>query len=107
MASQAYLLDTTPPASVAAISISVDTGPSAFNFITNTATQAISATLGAPLAASDRLYGSVDGGAHWTDAIATVVGTTVVWTGATLAQDANSIQFHSIDFAGNVGGTAS
>lgn len=102
--SRAYVLDTTAPATVAgAIGISADSGRAADDFVTNVAAQTVSATLSAALAAGESLLASADGGAHWTDVSSMVDGTSVSWTGATLAPGAGTLQFRVLDLAGNAG----
>ena len=77
-ATQVYVLDTTAPTqTISAIDISADTGSSASDFITSTASQTITATLSAVLGTGESLEGSVDGGATYTDISDKVSGTTV------------------------------
>ncbi|MES2257459.1 MAG: Ig-like domain-containing protein [Pseudomonadota bacterium] len=94
-----------PTTAINTIAISADTGTSASDFITKTASQTISAVLSGGLG-SDALYGSVDGGSTWTDISSSVSGTAVTWTGATLA-GTSSIKFKVADAAGNNGPIAS
>ncbi|MBC7453999.1 MAG: hypothetical protein H7335_09875, partial [Massilia sp.] len=82
---------------------SVDSGASAPDYVTNTAAQTITATLGAALAAGDVLGGSLDNGATWAPITGMVNGTAISWTGATLL-GSSSIVFRVTDLAGNVGG---
>ena len=64
---EAYILDTEAPAqTISAISFSDDSGTQD-DFITNVATQDISATLSAGLGDTETLYASVDSGASWDD----------------------------------------
>ncbi|GAB3427317.1 Ig-like domain-containing protein [Massilia solisilvae] len=105
--SRAYVLDTTAPAITAGnIALSADTGSSSTDFVTNTAGQTIGATLSAALAAGDVAYGSLDGGATWTDITAKVSGTTLAWNGVTLV-GSNTIKLKVSDLAGNDGAVAS
>jgi methionine-rich copper-binding protein CopC len=102
-----FLVDTTAPATtVSNIGISVDTGSSAADFITKTASQTITATLSASLVAGEVLLGSVDGGSTWTDITTSASGTAISWTGATLA-GSSSIQLKVSDAAGNDGAVQS
>ncbi len=72
--------------SISALDISVDTGSSATDFITRTAAQTITATLGTALATGEKLYGSVNNGTNWNDiTTSSVSGTAVTWSGATLS----------------------
>ena len=104
---QAYVLDTTAPTtSFNGISLSADTGASNTDLITNTAAQTISATLSVPLAASDIVYGSLDNGATWTDITSKVSGTTLTWTGVTLAAS-DTLKLRVTDAAGNNGAATS
>ncbi|WP_322883757.1 Ig-like domain-containing protein [Microvirga lotononidis] len=104
--SHAYVLDTTSPSiTVGALMLSSDTGASDSDFVTTVADQTVTATLSSALAAGDTLYGSVDGGRHWTDITAMVNGTSIVWTGVTLEAGSNALHFKVVDLAGNQGGT--
>ncbi|MBT9514369.1 MAG: DUF4347 domain-containing protein [Acidovorax sp.] len=86
--SQAYVLDTTPPAAApTGAAFSADTGASGTDFITNVAAQTITGTLNANLAAGDGVIVSVNNGASW--ARATTTGTsysvnTTLWSSNTL-----------------------
>ncbi|MFA6014096.1 MAG: Ig-like domain-containing protein [Gallionellaceae bacterium] len=84
------------------VTLSADSGLSGNDFITNTAAQTISAPLSAALVSGETLHGSVDGGVTWTDITSKVSGTSVTWTGVTLAGSSN-IQFKVMDAAGNAG----
>lgn len=102
-ASQAYVLDTSAPATTfGALSLSSDSGTSGSDFLTYTAAQTISATLSAAPAAGDIVYGSVDDGATWTDLTSKVSGTSLSWTGATLA-GSSALRLKVTDAAGNDG----
>ena len=104
--------DTEAPAqTIDSIALSADTGTSTTDFITNTATQTITATLSAALGDDDILYGSVNshdsGDVNWTDitnSISTENGKSISWT-TTLTS--GSIQFKVVDAAGNDGVVAS
>ena len=78
-----------PTQTVATIAISADTGESATDFITNTASQTVSGTLSAALAPYDGVQVSVDGGATWTQA--SVTGTTYS-ASVTLGSGANTLE---------------
>ncbi|MCO5976180.1 Ig-like domain-containing protein, partial [Ideonella oryzae] len=98
---QAYVLDTAAPVqTVSGVDISADTGASATDFITKTASQTITGTLSGALAVGDILYGSVDNGAHWTDITSKLSGTAIHWDGATLS-GSSAILFKITDAAGN------
>lgn len=99
---QAFTFDTTSPTTTfSGVAFSNDSGVVG-DFITNTASQTISATLSGSLAAGDILYGSLDGGATWSDITSKVSGTSLSWTGVTLAAS-NTLQFKVVDAAGNQG----
>ncbi|ROR49210.1 putative secreted protein (IPTL-CTERM system target) [Diaphorobacter nitroreducens] len=102
-----YTLDTTAPSiTFSNLGLSADTGLSATDFITNAASQTISATLSSTLALGDVVYGSLDGGATWFDVSSKVSGITLAWSGATLANGTNNLSFRVTDAAGNVGPVA-
>ena len=83
-----------PTTTITIDSLSADSGISSTDFITNTAVQTIQATLSEPLfsAAGGKLYGSVDGGATYTDITSKVSGTAVTWNGVTLSPGTSSIK---------------
>jgi VCBS repeat-containing protein len=108
VATATYTLDNTPPATViTGIHISADNGVSNSDFITNTTAQTITGTLSAGLAAGEKLYGSVDGGATWVDVSNKVTSTAISWDGATLNAGSSDISFKVVDTAGNAGSVAS
>ena len=94
-----------PTQTVSTVSLSADTGTSASDFVTKTASQTISASLSDVLEAGDILYGSVDNGSTWTDITSKVSGTAISWDGATLAGSSN-ILFKVVDAAGNQGASS-
>ncbi len=104
---QSIVIDTTAPTqTISGIDISADTGSSASDFTTSTASQTITATLSAGLGAGETLWGSVNGGSTYTDITSSVTSTTAVsWAGATLS-GSSSIKFQVRDAAGNAGETA-
>ena len=100
-ASQAYTLVTAAPAiTLSGLALSDDTGISHHDFITKTAPQTITATLSAALASTDKVYGSLDGGATWTDITSKVSGTALTWGSVTLAGN-GTLKFKVADMAGN------
>ncbi|HEY0587647.1 MAG TPA: Ig-like domain-containing protein [Pseudoduganella sp.] len=100
--SHTYTLDTTAPSTAFSnAALSSDTGVSNTDFITNSASQTISATLSSTLGAGDVLKGSLDGGSTWTDITAKVSGTTLTWNGATLGSGNNTLMLKVTDAAGN------
>lgn len=100
---RAYVYDTTgPTVTFGNLALSNDSGASATDFITNVAAQTITATLSAPLGTSEKVYGSLDNGATWTDITGGVSGTTLSWTGVILA-GSNTLQLRVHDAAGNAG----
>jgi hypothetical protein len=103
VATQNYELDTTAPTqTVGAIDISADTGSSATDFLTATASQTITGTLSANLGTGESLWGSVDGGANYVDVSSSVTGTAISWASATLS-GSSSIKFQVRDSAGASG----
>ncbi|MBM3273147.1 hypothetical protein FJY94_07895, partial [Candidatus Kaiserbacteria bacterium] len=98
--------DTTAPTqTVSAVDISADTGTSATDFLTKTASQTITGTLSGALASGDILYGSVDNGANWINITSKVSGTAISWDGATLS-GSSTILFKVADAAGNDSATS-
>ena len=103
-ATQNYELDTTAPTqTISGIDISADTGSSATDFLTSTASQTITGTLSANLGTGESLWGSVDGGVNYSDVSSSVTGTAISWLSATLS-GSSSIKFQVRDSAG-AGGT--
>jgi hypothetical protein len=96
---------TLPTQTLSGLSLSADTGVGG-DFVTKTAAQTVHATLSAGLGAGESLYGSIDGGGTWSDISSKVSGTTVDWTGVTLA-GSNILQLKVGDAAGNYGSLAS
>ncbi|MVW64032.1 DUF4347 domain-containing protein, partial [Massilia sp. NEAU-DD11] len=95
-------LDTTPPTTTnASVAFSADTGASSTDLITQTAAQSISGTLGANLASDEHVEVSLDNGAHWTTASATV-GTNTWSLSATLT-GSNTLKVRVVDSVGNAG----
>ncbi|MEF8698635.1 MAG: cadherin domain-containing protein [Candidatus Accumulibacter sp. UW20] len=97
---------TAPTTTISAIDIGNDSGSLNTDFITNVASQTVTATLSPALTAGEILYGSVNGGASWTDITNQVSGTSVIWTGVTLS-GSSSIMMKVADAAGNDGTVAS
>jgi hypothetical protein len=103
-ATQNYELDTTAPTqNISGIDISADTGSSATDFLTSTASQTITGTLSANLGTGESLWGSIDGGVNYSDVSSSVTGTAISWPSATLS-GSSSIKFQVRDSAG-AGGT--
>ncbi|WP_426318189.1 Ig-like domain-containing protein [Pseudoduganella sp. R-43] len=103
---QAYVYDATAPSTTfSGLAFSNDSG-AAGDFITNSASQTISATLSGSLAGGDILYGSLDGGSTWTNITSNVSGTALSWTGVTLT-GSNTLQLKVVDAAGNQGAASS
>ncbi|MYM91641.1 DUF4347 domain-containing protein, partial [Rugamonas sp. FT82W] len=101
--SQAYVLDTTAPATgVASAAFSADSGVSSTDFITHTAAQTVGGTLSANLAAGESVLVSLDNGATWTAASATVGQSTWSLAGRTLTAS-GTLQVKVSDTAGNDG----
>lgn len=91
-----------PTTTFSNIALSSDTGASNTDRDTNVAAQTITATLSQALAAGDKVEGSLNGGSTWTDLTAMVSGTSLAWTGATLAAG-GGIRLRVVDAAGNAG----
>jgi len=101
--SQAYVLDTTAPATnVASVAFSNDTGASSTDFITRTASQTVSGTLSANLAAGESVLVSLDNGATWTAASIPVGSNGWSLAGQTLT-GSNTLLVKVVDNAGNDG----
>jgi hypothetical protein len=99
---QAYVLETsTPSQTFDAVSLSADTGISSTDFITREAGQTITATLSAPLAAGDRVWGKVDSG-QWILLNDFVIGSTLSWSGVTLPSS-GILRLKATNAAGNDG----
>lgn len=94
-------VDTVAPTSVQGLSLSTDTGTLNTDFVTNVASQTITATLGAPLDDGETVYGTLNLGSSWTDVTGQVSGGTLTWTGATLS-GTNTIVVQVRDIAGNI-----
>ena len=98
-----YTLDTTAPSiTFSNLGLSADTGLSATDFITNAASQTISATLSSTRALGEVVYGSLDGGATWTNISSKVSGTSLSWNGVTLGAS-STLMLQVVDAAGNAG----
>ena len=95
-----------PNVIISNLDISNDTGTSNTDFVTKGALQSITGTLSTPLAATEKLYGSVDNGVSWSDISGKVIGTAISWDGATLS-GSSTIKLEVRDSAGNPGATAS
>ena len=93
-----------PTVTVNGLRLSADTGTSASDFNTQTASQTITGTLSSALLATDLLEGSVDGGITWTDITTKVTGTSISWNGVTLSGSSN-IALRITDLAGNIADT--
>ncbi|MHA2939115.1 beta strand repeat-containing protein [Vibrio sp. RC27] len=106
-ASQSYTLDmTVPTTTISGIDISDDTGSLDTDFVTNIASQTVTATLSSVLVSDETLYISVDGGTSWSAVSSSDISGTSVTTSATLS-GTSSIQFKVVDDAGNEGAIAS
>jgi hypothetical protein len=104
---QSLTIDCTAPGiTFSNLALSSDTGSSSSDFITQTTAQTITATLSATPAGTDTVYGSLDGGATWTNITSQVSGSTLTWSGVTLS-GSNTVQFKVTDVAGNDGSVTS
>ena len=87
---------------VTGIKLSVDTGALANDFITNRELQTITATLDAPLAADEKIYGRLDASASWVDLTGLVEDTYLRWFDAQLLTGpARSIQLRIDQVSGS------
>jgi hypothetical protein len=103
----AITLDKTAPSiTLSGLNLSSDTGGSGSDFITSVAVQTITGTLSASLESGDRVMGSLDNGATWTDITSQVSGTTLTWSGVTLP-GSNTVRLQVVDQHGNSGATSS
>ncbi|MBV2194380.1 MAG: BapA prefix-like domain-containing protein, partial [Azonexus sp.] len=97
-----------PPSTTAVdiSSITVDTGTSSSDFVTNDDNGlTVSAKLSAPLSAGERLMYSPDNGVTWIDITSSVNGTDVSYFDAGLTST-STIQMRVVDAAGNASPTA-
>lgn len=100
--SQAWTLDTTAPTVTASsVRLSDDTGATATDFITKTASQTLTGTLSSTLSVGEFVQVSLDNGQTW--ATAANSGTTWTLAGTTLLSSSTLVVRVS-DAAGNVGG---
>lgn len=84
------------------IDISADSGSSNTDFATRFSAQTVSGQLDKPLGAGEKVYGSVDNGASWVDVTSMINGSWQLnWTGVSLQDGQNSLQFKVVDAAGN------
>ncbi|WP_296291269.1 hypothetical protein [Limnohabitans sp.] len=108
-----YILDTTAPTTpvVTGLGFSVDSGTSGTDLITNSAAQTVSGTITSAVFATERIFGSVDGGSNWSEitnrSTSSVTGaTTFNWNVAALvnqtAPGTKSLVFQVRDAAGNI-----
>jgi hypothetical protein len=97
------VVDRTPPSTaVAGAALSADTGASATDMVTKEAQQTISGTLGASLAIGEQVMVSLDNGATWNPATASVGANTWELAGVTLA-GSGTLKVQVVDLAGNGG----
>ena len=85
------------------LAFSADSGTYATDFITNSASQTIHASLSSPPAAGETLLGSLDNGASWNNLNSFLSGTTLDWSNQSLGQGINVLQLKLQDAAGNTG----
>lgn len=89
-----------PTNSLSQLSFSADTGVSDTDFITASAEQTLTAVLSAPLAQSEQLQASLDGGLNWIDVSEFVTGLSLVWNEVQLV-DSGTLALKFVDLAGN------
>ncbi|EPL05345.1 Ig-like domain-containing protein [Pseudomonas sp. CF161] len=109
-ASQALVVDTTPPASsetVTIISIVTDTGASASDFITSDSSLVFNGGLGAALAAGESVRISLDGGVSWNTVAVSGTNWSFDNSANPLADGSYNVQVQVIDTAGNIGQSVS
>ena len=107
-ATGSFEIDTAAPTQAVesdSINISIDSGSSFTDFLTNQAAQDISATLSAALGTGDVLYASVDSGNTWQQVYSSSIADTTISWAANLAEGTNFIQFQVADSADNRGST--
>jgi hypothetical protein len=97
----AITYDTLAPTTTTGATLSVDTGASTTDMITQEATQTVSGTLSASLAAGERVMVSLDNGASWNPATASVGSTT--WELPATLSGSNTLKVKVVDLAGNDG----
>lgn len=102
-ANKNIVIDTTAPATtVATAAFSADTGASSTDLITKVAAQTISGTLSANLASGETVQISLDNGATWATATASVGSNVWSLSGVTLT-GSNTLKARVSDAAGNSG----
>ncbi|QEI04609.1 DUF4214 domain-containing protein [Pigmentiphaga aceris] len=100
-ATQALVIDTTPPATVfSAVTFSDDVGTDTTDLITNVTVQTIRATLSIAPIVGDKVFGSVDG-LTWVDITASVVNTALTWENVSLPAGTGTLRLKVTDAAGN------
>ena len=107
-ATDSFEVDTAAPAQAVesgSINISIDSGSSASDFLTNATAQTIGAELDAALGTGDVLYASVDSGTTWQQVYSSSIADTTISWAANLAEGTNFIQFQVADSADNRGST--
>ena len=103
LAEQSYTLDTEPPEQdINSISLDQDVGVSSSDFLTNVASQSISAILEPGLEDGDRLFGSVDSGVTWLDISDSISDShNITWQDAELLIGTHDIVLRIADAADN------
>jgi hypothetical protein len=102
-ANKDIVIDTTPPSiTFTNPAFSNDNGTSHTDFVTDTASQTITATLSGAPAVGDIVYGSLDNGVHWTNLTSKVSGTTLTWDNVTLT-GSGTLKLKVTDSVGNDG----
>ncbi|SBS30740.1 Cadherin domain protein [Marinomonas spartinae] len=100
---QAYVLDTSAPTkTIASAAFSADSAVNGGSIITKTAEQTVSGTLSANLSSGESVYVSLDNGASWTVATASVGSNTWSLAGQTLTES-STLKVKVTDKAGNDG----
>ncbi|WP_162060884.1 DUF4347 domain-containing protein [Undibacterium sp. KW1] len=104
---QLYQVDhTAPTTGIGSVRLSNDDGVSGTDFITTISDQAISGNLTAGLAVGETVQVSLDNGANWINALATIGGTGWSLPNQLLSGN-NTLKVRVVDLAGNSGPTFS
>ena len=97
---QTIIVDSTPPSVAATVTaLSVDTGSSSSDFITDVASQTVSGSFTGTLGAGEKIQVSANGGTTWVDA--TAGSGTWSASGVTLSAGTGALSVQTIDTANN------
>jgi hypothetical protein len=90
-----------PTTTVTAASLSADTGTSATDFITSTASQTISGSVSAALITGEKVQVSYDNGVNWTDATTQPTGSGTTWSSTTTLSGSSTFKARVTDANGS------